>query len=177
MVRPEYGISYPWGKPEVTEIIEPLLPSRAHILDIGAGAGVYREYIGRKHYWTAIESWPPTAEYLRGVYDEVYECDIRDFEYKKKYDLIIFGDVLEHLTVDDAKYELARAMQWSDLILVAVPYRLPQDAIHGNEAEIHRQPDLTIGIMSERYPQLKPIHIVKQGNHLVYGYYLYKGEE
>ena len=47
MVRPDYGISYPWGKPEVTEIIEPLLPSRAHVLDIGAGAGVYREYILR----------------------------------------------------------------------------------------------------------------------------------
>lgn len=174
MVQPEFGMSYPWGKPEVTDMLLPLLPKDATILDIGAGCGTYREYLGHNFTWHAIESWPDTAEYLKTIYDQVYEVDVRDFEYKQKYDLVIFGDVLEHLSVDDAKYELARAIQNATYVLVAVPYMLPQDAIHGNEAERHLQPDLTMDTMMDRYPQLYLIHLVIYNKHPIYGYYLNK---
>ena len=174
MVRPDFGNSYPWGKPEITDMIVPLLPDNATILDVGAGNGTYREYFGKKFRWVAVELWPPSVEYLREVYDETYEVDIRNFEYKQKYDLIIFGDILEHLSVEDAQHELDRAIQNSTYVLVAVPYMLPQNAIHGNKAERHLQPDLTLDTMMERYPQLKPIHIVTYGIHPIYGYYCNK---
>lgn len=171
------GYSYPWGKPEVADMIVPTLPARASILDVGAGNGVYREIFGHQFKWTAVEIWHETAEYLKALYDKVYEEDIRNFQFSKKYDLVILGDVLEHLTTKDAQKVIAKIMRNSNAILIAVPYELEQGSLYGNEAETHLQPDLTPEIFHIRYPEFKLIHCVTQRRVPIYGYYYWSKEK
>ena len=103
---------------------------------------------------------------LREKYCEVYAEDIRDFKYRY-YDLVIFGDILEHLEVKEAQEVLNYALQHSTEVLVAVPYQYVQGEIGGNVYEIHKQDDLTPEIMQERYPSLELL----LGNEK-YGYYV-----
>ena len=90
--------------------------------------------------------------YLSNLYNTVYEGNITSFWYPCKYDLVIFGDVIEHLEVEDAQECIARAKKNAKAILIALPYDNPQGAIYGNEAEIHRQTGMTPEIFDERYP-------------------------
>lgn len=170
----DYGYSYPWGKSEVAEMLAPKLPNKARILDVGAGNGIYRDMIGHQFNWSAVELWHETAEHLSKTYNKVYEIDIRDFKYSRSYDLIIFGDILEHLSVEDAKEVLSKAMKHSDRILVAVPYQLEQGALYGNDAETHIQSDLTLKEMRIRYPELNLIHCVTRFMIPIYGYYYWE---
>ncbi len=49
----------------------------------------------------AVEAYGPNLRLLNG-YRKFFRADIRGFRYDR-YDLIIFGDVLEHLSVEDAQ--------------------------------------------------------------------------
>lgn len=80
-------------------------------LDVGCGAGLYgdiiRDVFGHGN-GIVVDAVEPFAEYvprhgLLQKYDKVFLEDIRD-SYSKlgEYDLIICGDVLEHLTKEDA---------------------------------------------------------------------------
>lgn len=80
-----------------------MLAPDAKILDVGAGGGTYYKLLGPQYNWTAVEIWKESAEYIKQFYNTVYQIDIRDFQYQEDYDLIIFGDILEHLSVEDAK--------------------------------------------------------------------------
>ena len=167
---PQYhGYSYPEGKNSVRDFLWYNLKPGAKILDVGAGGGTYRHLLGGIYKWDAVEVWEPSARFIITWYDRVFGCDIRDFQYTEDYDLIIFGDILEHLSVEDAQRVLKEASRHSKAVLVAVPYCLPQEAINGNEAERHLQPDLTHTIFNERYPGFKRIHGSKY-----YGYYYRK---
>jgi len=167
----EHGYSYPMGKQEITDYLKARLTPDALILDVGPGEGTYRNYLGTSYTWEAVEIWHPTVEFLTGKYNTIYEQDIRSFNYTKDYDLIIFGDILEHLSISDAQEVLRTAQEHSRVIMVAVPYTLPQPPLHGNEAERHLQPDLTPALMTERYPSLELILMVGNPQKPLYGYY------
>lgn len=169
----QYGDSFAAGKFEIADFLERYLRPRDAICDMGAGVGTYYELLGPDYDWTAVEIWHPSAEYLRTMYSEVYEMDIRDFEYHRYYNLVIFGDVLEHLTVEDAQRTIAKAKKHADMIMVAVPYLLAQESEYGNEAERHLQPDLTDEIFRERYPGFYPVFIVYEERKPRYGYYFW----
>ena len=64
------------------------------------------------------------------------------------------GDVLEHLTVEDAQKVLNQVLQHCKYVLVAVPFMLPQDGDDDNPFEEHKQADLNFDTMKNRYPQL-----------------------
>ena len=164
--QPKYGYSYNYGKDEVKDFLITMLAPDAKILDVGAGGGTYYKLLGPQYNWTAVEVWKESAEYIKQFYNIVYQIDIRDFQYQEDYDLIIFGDVLEHLSVEDAKKVLQNATEHAKSILVAVPYCLPQDALNGNEAERHLQPDLTHDLFNQRYPGFDCIW-----RNQYYGYY------
>ena len=107
---------------------------------------------------------------LRNKYRNVYNEDIKNFKFEY-YDIIIIGDVLEHLTIEEAQKALKYCEQRCKQLIVAVPYMLPQDAVENNIYEIHKQPDLTKENMKERYPSLKLLignsdygYYVKQNN-------------
>ena len=142
------------------------------ILDVGAGGGTYYHLLGRNYDWTAVEIWHDSAIYLSKFYNKVYEGSIVDFWYHNEYDLVIFGDVIEHLEVKDAQECIARAKNYAKAILIALPYNLSQGVLYGNEAEIHRQTKMTPEIFNERYPGFKLIL-----NYKIHAYYYWTKED
>ena len=142
-------------------------PYDSLILDVGAGSGTYALLLG--DYFCnidAVEVFKPNADAIQTNYRRVFNEDIRDFKYDY-YDVVIFGDVLEHLDVEEARDVLNYAIEHSKEVVVAVPYCYEQGICYGNVYEIHKQDDLTPEIMKERYPCLKLLY----GNDR-YGYYV-----
>mgnify|MGYP007013977768 CR=1 FL=1 len=104
------------------------------------------------------------------MYRNVFNTDISDFKYSY-YDLIIFGDVIEHLDVNEAKKVLEYAYDRCKEMIVAVPYEYKQGIVEDNIYEVHKQDDLTDEIFKERYPYMKLLF-----KNDYYGYYV-KGDK
>lgn len=89
-----------WAARKISE----LRPSS--FLDIGPGAGKYGKLV-REHSPStirhAVEIWAPYIKQfnLEQLYHKVYVCDARIF-FSYKYDLVVFGDILEHMTREEA---------------------------------------------------------------------------
>ena len=165
------GGSYSFFKDDVAKYLKKNFKEDSTILDVGAGCGTYYEYL--HDYFKnmeAVEVFRPNIEMydLNSKYKKVHFTDIKDFEYTY-YDIIIFGDILEHLTIEEAQKVLKYALDRCKQVIVAVPYMYPQDAIKDNVYEIHKQPDLTKENMLERYPELKLLYGCD-----AYGYYVKK---
>jgi hypothetical protein len=75
------------------------------------------------------------------------------------YDLVIMGDVLEHMTVEAAQLFLSRCEAAHAAVLVLVPFLYEQDACWDNEHERHLQPDLTDAVFNERYPGFTALRV------------------
>ena len=142
------GGSYNDGKKEVCAWIRDNFP-RARILDVGPGSGTWRDLLP-EHRMDAVEIFAPTVEEIKGKYDAVICADIADVSYD--YDLVIFGDVIEHMTVEKAQKVIEYARQHSRDFIIAVPWRYKQGVCYGNQWEVHIQDDLTPEIFAERYP-------------------------
>lgn len=173
----QFGYSFVLGKLDVVDYLKTLLKPGDKILDVGAGSGTYRDYLGGKYDWSAVEVFEEAAIYLRYKYGKIYNMNIKDFTYPEDYNIVIFGDVLEHMTVADAQLALQAASEHTKYIIVAVPYQLDQGQIEDNTAEIHIQNDLTPEIMKERYPALTPFYELKSEDTPIYGYYIWTKEE
>ena len=161
--------SYKYYKEDVKKYLIDRYSSKCSILDVGCGCGTYCNLLG--DYFEnidGVEVYKPNIEKykLESKYRRVYNEDIRDFKYEF-YDIIIFGDVLEHLETEEARKVLKYAFKRSREIVVAVPYMYEQGIVEDNIYEIHKQSDLTKEIMRERYPELKLLF----GN-AEYGYYI-----
>ena len=142
--------SYDYGKPEICAWVRQHFPRDATILDVGACDGKWRRLLPEFPNMDAVEAFEPNLQNLQG-YRDVYHSDIRDFGYEW-YDLVIFGDIVEHLSVEAAKNELEYARDRCRDMIVAVPFLYKQDAIYGNPYEVHIQDDLTPENFAERYP-------------------------
>lgn len=163
--------SYPYFKKEVAQYLKDNFPTTAKVLDVGAGCGTYYEYL--KDYFKdieAVEVFEPNIKNfnLEQKYKKVYNINILDFKYDY-YDIIIFGDILEHLETAEAQQVLDYAFDRCKELIVAVPYLYPQGIEEDNIYEIHKQDDLTNEIMLERYPKLKLLY-----GDWAYGYYIKK---
>lgn len=145
--------SYYYGKEEVCSWIRQYYRRDARILDVGACDGNWRRLLPEYPNMDAVEAYGPNLGLLHG-YRAVYHADIRDFAYSA-YDLIILGDIIEHLTVPDAQKVLAYAAERCSDMVVAVPFLYHQGAIYGNPFEVHIQDDLTAENFAERYPELE----------------------
>jgi len=72
------------------------------VLDVGCGRGLNGEIAHEKGaHAVGIEQWKPSADAARARLDEVIEADIEHDDStnalgNRRFDLIIFGDVLEH---------------------------------------------------------------------------------
>ncbi len=169
--------SYEYFKENIKEYLEKEYKEEDTVLDVGAGSGTYYNLL--KDYFKnidAVEVFNPNISKfkLKEKYREVFNADIRDFRYPKfRYDIVIFGDVIEHLTVEEAEKVLMYAYERCKEMIVAVPYCYEQGIVDGNIYEVHKQSDLTPANMLERYPYLELLY----GNSK-YGYYIKKkGEE
>ena len=142
-------MSYPYGKQEVCEWIRENYPD-AVILDVGAGDGTWKKLLP-EYTMDAIEIYKPAAARLEG-YRNVEVKDVATYKYRRKYDLIIFGDVLEHMTVDDVQKALKHAESHCEDMIIAVPWMYEQGEVDGNKWQRHIQDDLTPELFEERYP-------------------------
>lgn len=161
--------SYVTYKKEITDYLKEKFDKNASILDVGAGEGTYLPFL--QDYFTnieAIEIFKPNIDNfnLEERYNRVYNANIVGFEYDY-YDIIIFGDVIEHLEINDAQNVLKYALNRCKEMIVAVPYMSTQGIEEGNVYEIHKQDDLTDEIMKKRYPYLKNVFKNEK-----YGYYI-----
>lgn len=160
--------SYSKFKREVADHIIKTVARNEKILDVGAGSGVYCDLL-RDHFEEihALEIFPAYIDMfnLRGKYTEVHVGDIREFDMTP-YRYIIMGDILEHLSYQDALAVLDRINAGRKLTMVAVPYLYEQGAEFGNVHETHLQPELTPQVMATRYPMLHLLYGDEQ-----YGYY------
>lgn len=162
-------MSYNYGKQEVREWVQKHFPTESTILDVGAQEGTWRRLLPEYPNMDAVEAFTPNAEKLTG-YRNVFNEDIRDMEYGG-YDLIIFGDVIEHMSVIEAVIVLEYAKPRCRDMIIAVPFLYPQGEVYGNPYEVHVQDDLTHDLFMERYDGFEIL--VNPGNE--YMYYHKKG--
>lgn len=153
------GRSTNFGKTEIINRICNEFPEKnIRILDVGPGRGIYNQLLKSKGYThiDAVEVYKPYIDKfnLNKIYNNVFNEDIVKFRYDY-YDLIIFGDVLEHLKVADAKRVLKYARERSKLIAVAVPYNNYQIGQQLDGSGDHRQFDLTREVFMERFEGFK----------------------
>lgn len=163
------AFSYDFYKNEVKDYLVSKFKGNAKILDVGAGCGTYWNLL-HNYFKTidGVEVFKPNIDnyQLKNKYHKVYNIDIKGFKYDF-YDIIIFGDIIEHLDTNEAQEVLKYAYNKCKEMIVAVPYQLKQDEVDGNIYEIHKQYDLTDEIMKERYPYLKLLY-----KNDLYGYYV-----
>lgn len=138
----------------VNLIKENFKPKTTRIIDIGVGSGVYRELLS-EYEMDGIEIYEKYIGDFNLIerYDEIFNVDAITFDYTKKYKLAILGDVLEHMSVEDAKTVLTALKKAGISIVAQIPYEYEQGVYDGNEHEIHLQPDLTPDIFMERYAE------------------------
>jgi hypothetical protein len=136
------GTSYEEGKPWIIERIMRTHPRR--VLDVGAGCGTYRTLLRLAGYAgtiDAIEVWRPYIDrfHLLDRYDDVYEQDVREWrmQHFEGYDVVIFGDVLEHMSAEDAVRVWNRAMIAPMRVLSIPIIHYPQGDLNNNPYEIH----------------------------------------
>ena len=146
--------SYDAGKGEVIAYIMELNPQR--ILDVGACDGKWAKMLrgaGFNGSIDAVERFKPNAVRIMDLYDDIYVGSIASFGYRpRKYDVVIFGDVVEHMDVKAAQNSLEYARFHASEVIVGVPYRYFQGELYGNPYERHIQDDLTHELFMERYP-------------------------
>ncbi|VVB76149.1 Ubiquinone biosynthesis O-methyltransferase [Candidatus Tiddalikarchaeum anstoanum] len=115
------------------------------VLDLGAGLGLFGELLRKKfknNLWIdGVEVWKKYKNFLWKNYDKVYEENIEDFllKNKKKYDLILLIDVIEHF--DKAKgFKIINLIKkYGDSILVSTPITyFPQGEAFKNPYETHK---------------------------------------
>jgi hypothetical protein len=165
------------------------------ILDIGLGNGkmgfIARDLLdvmlGERYHrdqWQVridgIEIFPDYIQaHQRAIYDNIYIGDAFDvIDTLGQYELIVIGDVLEHLDRDRAVEFLDKAAAHStDAIILSIPLgeKWTQDNIYGNEYERHRSfwtPDefLSFAEKSQLYdfPGLGPYgsFLIRRDNYL-----------
>ena len=112
------------------------------VIDVGCGKGnLVRRYRTPGPHWTGVEIFEPyIATYqLKKKYEKVICADAREVDYGvDTYDLAFAGDVLEHMSYEEAQalmQKLQRAAPW---VIISIPLGYyPQGTVNGNMHERH----------------------------------------
>lgn len=153
------GNSFSELKYETLILTQQLFPNKnIKILDVGPGAGVYQALLGELLGYQnidCVEIFKDNIEYynLKKFYKNVYNDDIVNFNFEY-YDLIIMGDILEHIKPEVAIKLVENICKKCACLLVQIPYKYEQDEEYNNKWEKHEQGDLTHEIFLERYPMM-----------------------
>jgi hypothetical protein len=151
---------------------------RIRILDVGAGMGTYAKGLPELKM-DALEIHDPYINEfdLPSLYNNVYNGDILNFDYSG-YDYIIMGDVLEHITKENAIPLINDISNKKIKLIVGVPHKMPQSSkftLNEKEwdvhSEIHHQADLTPRVMKSRYPSLE-MFVTNNFDSWGYAYYI-----
>jgi hypothetical protein len=114
------------------------------VLDIGPGEGTYYYALQGAGVETldAVEVWGPYIDefQLKEKYNKIYISDVYYFDWNKLpyYDLVIAGDVIEHMTQYQGETVLMNAVTHAKYVAVSLPiYGYYQEATVGNTYETH----------------------------------------
>ena len=120
------------------------------VIDFGAGEGKWGKLLKTKvAHISGVEVWAAyISKYnLRRHYDEIYNVDLRSIDFsnehglilENKYDTAILGDVLEHMSKDDATKFLNDLKSKVSTIYLTIPITICiQDGnVLGNPFETH----------------------------------------
>jgi 2-polyprenyl-3-methyl-5-hydroxy-6-metoxy-1,4-benzoquinol methylase len=145
--------SFPFQINEILLAILNIQPQS--VLDVGTGFGKYgflaREYLDimqrgvkKKNWKTVIDGVEVFENYItpahKFIYNNIFVGNALEVlpSIRKKYDLILLIDILEHLTHKEAKKLLSLVKAKSKHILIATPKKvLAQNEVFGNIHEIH----------------------------------------
>lgn len=152
------GYSDPENKPWALEKIREIDPKT--VLDCGAGAGTYLDLIkanlGYQTIVVGVEAWYPyIIKYdLEDRYDILYPIDIRDMA-SFQYDLVILGDILEHMPENDAVLLWNRISEEAKYALISIPIiHYEQGAINDNPYEVHVEEDWTTEKVLQKFSNI-----------------------
>lgn len=100
------------------------LPGVKTILDVGPGWGTYSKLLRNpEEEWDAVEIFEPYIKKfkLHKYYNHIYNVNIVDFTSTRQYDLVILGDVLEHLPKEESLTVLKKIFSFSKYCLLSLP--------------------------------------------------------
>lgn len=127
-------------------------------LDLGAGAGSWLEAVKPwflDSTWIAMEVWPQYIEQysLNDRYDLVIQADIRDTNFPV-VDIIFLGDVLEHMTKEEALDVWNRARNDARVgVFASTPIiHYEQGHVHGNPYQEHVVADWDVEKFKAHFP-------------------------
>lgn len=143
------------GKTWIVEQVQRLHPTV--IVDVGVGCGTYSELLRSEgQYWVGVEKWRPYLDTynLYAKYDLVAVQDVREFDFTLyQPDLVILGDVLEHMPKPDAVQVVTHAQIAAAAVLISIPIvHYPQEACEGNPYEAHLKDDWSHAEMQATFP-------------------------
>jgi 2-polyprenyl-3-methyl-5-hydroxy-6-metoxy-1,4-benzoquinol methylase len=156
------GVSTDSGKSSILNYILENVSKNAKILDVGFGSGIYCKMLRVFNYQNidGIDVYDKNIVKmgLDKIYNNIYIKNILDFDFSH-YDLIIMGDVLEHIELEAAKNMLSCFIEKNkcEHIVVSIPYEYEQNEIYGNTYEKHLQPEVNKEFMEKNYPYLELI--------------------
>lgn len=151
------------GKKQIRQWAETKKINR--VLDIGCGMGTYatllkieRQVLNDAEWW-GVEAWKQyiTQFNLESLYDTVINEDARKLNWNSfpNFDLVIFGDVLEHMTKEESKELVIQALSKSKYVVISIPIVYsPQDEHEGNPFEVHVKPDWSHTEVLETFPNI-----------------------
>lgn len=172
------GLSCDEGKIPVLKYIIENVNKYETILDAGFGAGAYGKLL-KALYYQNIDGLDVYDKHINEmglnlIYDSIFIENITDFDFEY-YDLIILGDIIEHLDLESAKQLLLKFINENKCsqMIISVPYEYEQDELYGNSHEKHLQPEINEKYMEKHYPFLNLISKVKSSDsgHFIATYY------
>lgn len=127
------------GKQHIKNILSRV--KKDTVLDIGAGSGTYAKLLPDSLV-TGIEIFEPYVEEFKlpELYKKLIVGDAREIDYSAlgRFDVAIAGDVLEHMTVEEAKTLVEKLRSIADTVIVSIPIGFyPQGEYNGNPHEAH----------------------------------------
>lgn len=132
------------GKAETLKWIESNLDSIKTVLDVGAGEGTYAKLLRNLDLKTdALEVWLPYVGKFKllSLYKSVFIEDARKWT-NWNYDLVILGDILEHMTKEEAVQVWEAVSKEAKYAIISIPIvHYPQGHEHGNPYEEHIKDD------------------------------------
>jgi phospholipid N-methyltransferase len=128
---------------KVTAIIKKLKPTT--VLDVGPGTGKHARLVHDAGVDARVEAVEIDKKYVREfklkeLYDVVHVTSIQKFaekQYDNSYDLVIFGDVIEHLKKSEGVDLLNFFVYRTKHIIVQWPHGYVQNTYEGHVHENH----------------------------------------
>jgi hypothetical protein len=126
------------GKTQTLEWFQQNQESIKTIVDIGAGSGTYINLIKEENNccahanWIGVEVWEPYIKQfeLESRYNRIINQDVREINWGSlgKIDAVIAGDVLEHMTKEQAEELVKKILSVADNMIISIPIvHMPQD--------------------------------------------------